>query len=155
MPDAVLIRAVNRDDAESIGDLSQQFADYLHHLGDEHPRTLRAEEFVRDAFGPDPAFSGLVAERESGIVGYLLYYLGYEIDEASRILHVVDLYVSEENRRQGIGRKLMLEAGEVCRRLGGRQLFWSVYVHNERATRFYRSLGARQTKDLVFMRLDL
>jgi GNAT superfamily N-acetyltransferase len=47
------------------------------------------------------------------------------------MLYVIDLYVREQWRRQGVGRALMEEVVQVCRRLGGSQLFWSVYVRNE------------------------
>jgi ribosomal protein S18 acetylase RimI-like enzyme len=49
----------------------------------------------------------------------------------------------------------MQEAAKICRQLGGTQLFWSVYARNKRAFAFYESLGARYTKDLKFMRLDV
>jgi ribosomal protein S18 acetylase RimI-like enzyme len=68
-----------------------------------------------------------------------------------RILHVVDLYVDEIVRRQGVGKALMSAAAKLSRDAGGMQLFWSVYVNNKMAASFYESLGARYTKDLLFM----
>jgi len=63
----------------------------------------------------------------------------------------VDLYVNERARRQGVGKALMSDAAKLCRDAGGMELFWSVYVHNKLAASFYESLGARYTKDLLFM----
>jgi len=150
-----LIRSATAEDAEAIGELAREFADYLRALGDPSDLGFDAETYLRDGFGPNPAFSGLVAESGGEILGYLLYHPGYEMDNAARILHIIDLYVRERWRRQGAGRALMEAAANICRQLGGTQLFWLVYVRNKLAFAFYESVGARYTKDLKFMRLDV
>jgi ribosomal protein S18 acetylase RimI-like enzyme len=50
---------------------------------------------------------------------------------------------------------MMESAVEICQEFGGKQLFWSVYMHNEGAITFYKRLGTRLTRDLAFMRLDI
>jgi ribosomal protein S18 acetylase RimI-like enzyme len=145
------IRGASADDAEAVGRLAEQFADYLRSLGDTTDFKLNAQTYLRDGFGTNPAFSGLVAEQDGNIVGYLLYHFGYDSDSATRILHVVDLYVNESVRRLGVGRALMSAAAKLSRDAGGAELFWSVYVHNKVAASFYESLGARYTRDLLFM----
>ena len=145
------IRAASAEDAQSVGKLAQQFADYLRSLGDTTDFKLNAQAYLRDGFGTNPAFSGLVAEQDDDIVGYLLYHFGYDTDNAMRILHVVDLYVDERVRRQGVGKALMAAAAKLSRDAGGMELFWSVYVHNKMAASFYEGLGARYTRDLLFM----
>lgn len=49
----------------------------------------------------------------------------------------------------------MEQAARVCRARGGTRLFRSVYAPNQTALRFYERLGARPTRDLLFMRLDV
>ena len=150
-----LIRPATAGDAEAIGELTEEFVEYLRVLGDPSDLPFDGETYLRDGFGPNPAFSGLVAESDGEILGYLLYYPGYEIDDATHMLHIIDLYVTERWRHRGIGRALMEKAAEICRRLGGTQLFWAVYVKNESAFAFYERLGARYTRGLRFMRLDV
>ncbi|MCI0387158.1 MAG: hypothetical protein MOB07_00070 [Acidobacteria bacterium] len=75
------IRAASADDAEAVGRLAQQFADYLRSLGDTTDFKLNAQTYLRDGFGANPAFSGLVAELDGNIVGYLLYHSGYDTDK--------------------------------------------------------------------------
>jgi diamine N-acetyltransferase len=145
------VRAATFDDAEAIGELAQRFAAYLRSLGDPAEFRFNAETYRRDGFGERPAFSGLVAESDGKVVGYLLYHFGYDTDRAFRILHVIDLYVREDARRRGIGRALMDAAAALCREAGARELFWSVYAPNRLGAGFYESLGAKYTRDLRFM----
>jgi ribosomal protein S18 acetylase RimI-like enzyme len=151
----LIIRPAKPEDAESIGKLAKEFIDYLRSLGDEAEQKFDAKVYLHDEFGANPAFSGIVGEQAREISGYLLYHFGYDADHAARTLHVVDLYVSEKHRRQGIGRALMKEAGEICRAAGGAQLFWAVYEPNKKAIYFYERLGARFTQNMLYMKLDL
>jgi GNAT superfamily N-acetyltransferase len=150
-----IIRPAKPEDAESIGQLAKEFVDYLRSIGDEAEQKFDAKIFLRDGFGSNPAFSGIVAEQGGEVTGYLLYHFGYDVDYATRTLHVIDLYVSENRRGQGIGQALMKEASEICRTVGATQLFWAVYEPNKSAIRFYERLGARFTQNMLFMRLDL
>ena len=149
------VRPATPEDAESISKLSKEFMEYLRSLGDTGEAWITPELYLNEGFGPNPAFAGLVTENKGKIVGYLLYHQGFDADYLIRTLHIIDLYVQEKSRRYGAGRKLMENAAGICRRMGGKQLFWSVYTKNKPALAFYKSLGARFTKDLLFMRLDL
>ena len=121
----------------------------------EMPRIFssRPETYRRDGFGVNPAFFGLVAETNAEIVGYLLYHFGYDVDLAARTLHIVDLYVSEESRRQGVGKSLMAFVQRVCRDVGAKEMLWSVYKSNQPAHEFYARLGGEMIDDQDFMYL--
>jgi GNAT superfamily N-acetyltransferase len=147
------IRESRYGDATEIGDMAKDFADYLRSLGDKTNFRFNAESYLRDGFGASPAFQGLVAEVDGQVAGYLLYHFGYDTDRAIRITHVVDLYVRTEFRRQGIGRALMERVRIICKETGGKRLFWSVYSPNNTARKFYWWLGARYTRDMLYMYL--
>jgi len=149
------IREARREDAAAVGALAGEFASYLRSLGDLTDFQFSARAYLRDGFGDEPVFKGLVAEIDGEIAGYLLYHFGYDTDLAARILHVIDLYVRPDSRRQGVGRALMKRAGEVCLSAGGRALFWAVYSPNRPAFQFYERLGARYSEDMRFMYLRL
>jgi len=149
------IRPAVREDAKSIEELEREFSSDLRSLGIPEESSFNAEFYLRDGFGPNPAFSGLVADTGTELLGYLLYHLGYEVSDAARILYVIDLYVRRDSRRQGLGRALMEEAVNVCRELGGSQVCWSVYESNALAFKFYEGLGASYTKDEILMNLDV
>ena len=149
------IRPAVREDARSVEGLATEFANYIRSLGTPAESSFDAECYLRDGFGPNPAFSGLVADAGTELLGYLLYHLGYDVDDAARVLYVIDLYVSSDSRRQGVGRALMKEATSVCRRLAGSQVCWSVFEWNPAAFAFYESLGASYTTDQRHMHFDI
>src|SRR5262245_32335700 len=101
-PIKMKIRKATPDNAEAIAQLASDFHLYLRSLGDPTRFNFNAEAYVRDGFGPNPAFFGLVAEIEEKIVGYLLYHFGYDTDHSRRLAYVIDLYVDREYRGHGI-----------------------------------------------------
>src|SRR5689334_6411372 len=150
---ALTIRAATASDAEPVGKLARQFADYLRSLGDTTDFRLTSETYLRDGFGSKPSFDGLVAVIDGKVIGYLLYHFGYDSDSAARILHIVDLYVDFEVRKQGAGRALMTAAARIARGEGAQELVWAVYHANAPAAAFCERLGARRITDLFFMKL--
>jgi ribosomal protein S18 acetylase RimI-like enzyme len=152
----ITVRPLTPADAPAVAALAADFANYMLGLGDSGPHNLSAEAILRDGFGPNAAFAGLVsADPSGGLAGYLLYHLGYDADLAARNLHVIDLYVSPAARRQGAGRALMDEAVRLCRAAGGAYLFWAVWPPNRLAADFYLGLGARYVQELDFMTLTV
>ena len=149
----ISVRSATREDAAAIEKLEREFADYLVSIGDTNPRWLDAETYLKDGFGEDSAFSGLVAESEEVVIGYLLYHSGYDVDHGGRILHVIDLFVTESARRSGTGRALMEGVVDICRRRGGKGLLWGVFLKNKLAMGFYEHLGAKylEQEDMVYM----
>jgi len=147
------IRPALAEDAAAVGRLAQQFAGYLRSLGDTTEFNLTAERYLRDGFGPRPAFGGLVAEVEGKVVGYLLYHFGYDSDAAARNLHIADLYVDAATRRQGAGRALVSAAASIAVKAGAQEMIWSVYHANKLAATFYENLGAQRTTDVFYMKL--
>lgn len=151
---ALIIRPALGSDAQSIGNLARQFANYLSDLGDLTDFKLTTHAYLRDGFGTKPAFAGLVAEDKGEVIGYLLYHFGYDSDRAARNMHVVDLYVDRAARNQGVGRALMARAANIARETSAEEIIWSVYQLNTIAATFYERLGAQRITDVFFMKLS-
>jgi ribosomal protein S18 acetylase RimI-like enzyme len=151
----VTVRHSEARDADAIGYLAGEFQAYLRALGDMAKFDFGAAAYLRDGFGDDPVFAGLVAELDSAIVGYLLYHFGYDTDHGQRLVHVIDLYVTEQFRRHGIGEALIRQVAEIGRSRRAELLIWSVYRQNVIARDFYEKLGAKYLKDLDFMSLTI
>ena len=155
MTTPLVIRPSTPADAEAIGAMAAEFQAYLRALGDKTNFDWGAPQYLRDGFGDKRAFEGIVAEMESGIVGYLLYHFGYDTDLGHRLVHVVDLYVREAFRHRGVASALMERVEDVGRSYGAEEMFWSVYEQNGAAVRFYEALGAKPVKGLRFMSMAI
>lgn len=144
-----IVRDGRPDDAAAIARLCAEFAQYLAALGEPEPRSISTEEVLRDGFGEQPAFASIVAEYDGRVVGYLLHHPGYDIVRGGRISIIVDLFVTAEARRAGVGRALMEHARDTCRRSGNHALVWAVHSRNRAAIAFYERLGATFSDDLL------
>ena len=100
-----------------------------------------AERFRSDGFGDDRAFETLVAEAADGLLGYAIFYPGYDTDSASRGIYLADLYVRDAFRGRGVGRALVEGLAAHGRSGDANWMFWSVRRRNRRARRFYRALA--------------
>lgn len=140
----VRVRAATRADARVVAGM----ASALSRAEGGFPSRFTEETYARDGFGPNPAFRALIAELDKEIVGYAVFYPGYDTDTATRGVYLADLFVREAARRRGVGRALVTGVAESCRTLGGRWMFWSVLRHNKAARRFYKAL-APELKDVV------
>jgi GNAT superfamily N-acetyltransferase len=145
------IRQCTAEDAEPIGQLAAEFHSYLRALGDRADFDWDAAKYLRDGFGENAAFEGLVAEVDSKVVAFALYHDGYETDRGQRVIHLIDLFVSEPFRRRGIGKKLMQRIFEIGQIKGAGLVLWSVFKPNAAALRFYEEVGAKYTDGLHFM----
>jgi hypothetical protein len=149
----ITIRPALASDAHDIGRLAAEFAGYLRSLGDQSEFNPNAAAYLRDGFGQSPAFSGIVAEENGRVMGYLLYHFGYDSDAAERNLHVADIYVELQGRNRGAGTALMKAAAKITREANVPEMIWSVYQANGLAADFYQHLGAQRINDVFFMKL--
>lgn len=145
------IRPSTRDDADSIGALAAEFQAYLHATGSRGDFDWGAAKYLRDGFGADRAFEGIVAEVEGRLVAYALYHFGYDTDRGERYLYLIDLFVSATFRGRRIGAALMGRLSEIGRERGAELMAWSVLTQNAAAIHFYRKLGAASVDDQVTM----
>ncbi len=99
------------------------------------------ERFRSDGFGERRAFETLVADAGDGLLGYAIFYPGYDTDSATRGLYLADLYVREGWRRRGVGRALVQGLAAHGQSSDAQWMFWSVRKRNRRARRFYRALA--------------
>ena len=150
----MIIRACLASDAAGIETLFREFVDYLRSIGDQSEYRFGAQRYLTDGFGSDPVFRGLVAEDASGLIGYVLFSRSYDGDYV-RNFYIVDLYVQQASRGNGIGRMLMNAVRNVALAEGIARLSWAVHKNNEGALRFYEGLGAQYSAETCFMYLDL
>jgi ribosomal protein S18 acetylase RimI-like enzyme len=138
MPDP-MIRAAEPDDAPAVLTLLSSLA---REIGDG-PRFRSTEAVIRrHGFGPRRLFHSMLAFADAAPVGLALYFPTFSTTRGAPGLYIQDLYVVEEARGLGLGRRLLQAA---ARHAGttweATHLTLTVYDDNAAAQDFYRSLG--------------
>ena len=102
-----------------------------------------SEAILENGFGDVQKFRALVAEEDgSATLGGMavLYELPWTFDLKPTLV-LKELYVRQERRGDGIGKRLMDEIIRHGREIGASRLNWTVMSGNEPAERFYRQFG--------------
>jgi GNAT superfamily N-acetyltransferase len=98
-------------------------------------------ESLQDAlFGDEPGARVLIAETDDGrVAGMALWFPTFSTFLGRSGIWLEDLFVRPEFRGSGFGRALI----DHLRTLTDGRVEWAVLDWNQRAIRFYESLGAR------------
>jgi len=78
---------------------------------------------------------------ETNIAGYLVLTLGYSLEYHGRDAFIDEIYIRDEFRGLGIGKKSIQFAEERCRILGVQALHLEVERANVNAQKFYHKTG--------------
>ncbi|WP_282606478.1 GNAT family N-acetyltransferase [Pelagibius sp. Alg239-R121] len=145
-----LVRLARSNDAAAILQLIKELAAF-EHLSDE----VRATEadILRDGFGASPRFECLIAERHGKAIGFALFFHSYSTFEGRAGLYLEDLFVLEDARGIGVGRKLMCELAKLALERNCARLELSV-LHWNPARTFYDQLGFMQQEDWLPYRVN-
>ena len=114
---------------------------------------VTAADLVRDGFQENPLFTTFVAEVNGEIVGMALFYYRYSTWKGKTI-HLEDLILKENYRKQGIGFALYQKVIETGSREGVRRIEWNVLDWNTPAIDFYQKTGAVVFDDWRVAQLD-
>ena len=131
------IRWAVPDDAQQVIAMLVMSCD---HENEKRP-TITEAQFLRDAFGRNPALKCLVAEVNGRVIGMGIYHGAYDSERGLRGNYLFNLFVLPQWRRKGWGRKLI---AAICRETssdGGAFLWWTYKENNEEADRFYSSFA--------------
>lgn len=120
----------------------------------------------------DPDTLILLAETSQGAVGYVLaqmrgpyrsvswwerlwWRMGLQTSlvSTSKVAYIADCFVVPESRRQGIGRRLVKQALEWCRKRGAREVELGVLPDNPLGRAFWEALGFKPCR--IEMRREL
>lgn len=146
--DTIVLRAFVDADAHQVCKMA---ANLSAHEG-VSPPDLTPAELVRRVTGPERILRVLVAEekRLRRLVGYAIFYPGYDIGSAVIGMHLADLWVEPEARDIGLGRALLAAVASACRQEGGRWLSWQAYRGNDSAIGFYDKVGGRRVQSVAY-----
>jgi GNAT superfamily N-acetyltransferase len=150
MSQSLKIRQATSADVPLIRSLIQALADFekLSH------EMVATEQGLRETlFEGRPVAEVLIAEWEGKGVGFALYFFSYSTFLAKPGIYLEDLFVFPEYRSKGIGKALLQKIAQVAAERNYGRVEWSCLDWNERALKFYRSLGAEPMSDWTVQRL--
>jgi GNAT superfamily N-acetyltransferase len=131
------IRKAERSDVAAIFALIQELA--LYENAPEQV-TNNPEQLAIDLFDKNLC-EAIVAEKESHVVGFALYYTSYSTWKGA-CLYLEDFYVVESERQHGIGQLLFNHVLETAKERKVQRMDWQVLEWNEPAIRFYEKQKA-------------
>ncbi|WP_085516747.1 GNAT family N-acetyltransferase [Marivirga sericea] len=134
----VKIRRATEKDIPRTLELIQELAVYER---EPNAVVIDVEELTKDGFGENPAYGLFVAETEKEIVGIALYYFRYSTWNG-KVLYLEDLIVTESERGNGYGRKLLNAILQEADEQSCRLCTWQVLDWNEPSIEFYKAIGA-------------
>lgn len=151
------IVALQKQHIENLLSLMQEFDDYLGTLSSGSREIFnvnkKKEKILKDGFWKNPQYRGYLAKLGAQPVGYILYHYGYDPDEMEgKVIHIIDLFVSEKTRGHGVGKLLMKQLQEKEEVMA---LYFWVWKKNHLAIDFYKKLGADWIEDVPYMRLPI
>ncbi|SDU14495.1 GNAT family N-acetyltransferase [Stappia sp. ES.058] len=148
--ETITIRRATAGDAER---LNAALSELSQTIGDAHEADAGA--LLRHGFNDVPAFSALIAETDAGdLRGALLCSPVFSTTYGGAGVYVSDLWVSDDARGQGLGRRLLAAATEMAPESWDvRFLKLAVYDDNPRAAAFYDRLGFRDDPRETVLRL--
>ena len=146
-----MIRPAQPADIPVIYQLIRDLASYEGALDD----VTGTEDDLRRALLAQPAaVFAHVAEHDSQVGGFALWYLSFSTWEAGHGIYLEDLYVRPELRGHGLGRALLAELARICVERGYPRLEWAVLDWNTPSRGFYASLGAAELSEWIVNRLS-
>jgi GNAT superfamily N-acetyltransferase len=142
------IREAKASDVPTILALVRELAVY-----EKEPNAVRAreEDFLRDGFGASPKFFVLIAEHDApgahgeqrrDACGFAFYFFAYSTWEGRPVLALEDLFVTPDQRGNGVGRALMQRLARIALDASCTRFEWRVLDWNAPAKAFYEKLGA-------------
>ncbi|MGJ8661325.1 MAG: GNAT family N-acetyltransferase [Bacteroidota bacterium] len=133
----ILVRSAEEKDVKDIHELIKELA--LYEKAPEQV-TNTVETLHHDMF-VQPICEAIVAEENNSVLGFALFYTSYSTWKG-KSLYLEDFYVSEKNRKRGIGQQLFEEVVRIAKERKMARMDWQVLDWNELAINFYRKNNA-------------
>jgi GNAT superfamily N-acetyltransferase len=148
--DRIALRPATPADVPTLLALIRGIADY-----ERLSREVEATEALlrEHGFGPRPVFEAILAEREGRAVGFALYFFSFSTFKARPTLYLEDLFVVPEERRGGIGSRLLTRLAQIAVERACGRMEWSVLDWNTPARDLYFKLGAKAMDEWTVFRM--
>ncbi|MBI3194060.1 MAG: GNAT family N-acetyltransferase [Ignavibacteriae bacterium] len=146
------IRPATKKDSKTFLSLINALADYEKL---KRPTRSAKQRLLEDAFGKRKRFDAFLAFVNDKPVGYAIIFETYSSFLAKPTLYLEDIFILEEYRRFGIGKKFFDVLLKDARKRKCGRMEWTVLDWNLPAINFYDKLGAKKMKEWLLYRIVL
>jgi GNAT superfamily N-acetyltransferase len=106
-----------------------------------------------DGLSEKPKYQAYIGKIGNKPVGYVIFFFTFSSFLAQPTLFLEDIFVLEEYRRQGVGKKMFNYCKQIAKREGCGRIEFTVLKWNKSAQEFYERNKAKQL-DWFFYRLN-
>lgn len=143
-------RFANKDDANLILDFIKQLAIYEKMENEVVASPELLEEWIFDKGKAEVIFA---LNEDNQEVGFALFFHTFSTFLGRAGIHLEDLFVKPEYRKQGYGKFLIQSLAKITVERGCGRLEWCCLDWNQPSIDFYRSLGAVSLDEWMIFRL--
>jgi GNAT superfamily N-acetyltransferase len=138
---SIVIRQVNEETFDDFLSLIDKLAEYekLASPNEEARRRLR-----NDCLSNKPKYKAFIGKIGNKSVSYVIFFFTYSSFLAMPTLFLEDLFVLDEYRRQGVGKKMFDFLKETAKLEGCGRIEFTVLKWNKLAQEFYEKNGAQR-----------
>jgi GNAT superfamily N-acetyltransferase len=147
------IVAAQEEDVPAIAELLEEL-DRFYGVTEFDPIDQRTVQIVDMLFGSQPTAYVLVAKEYGNVVGLASYSFLWPAVGLTNSLFLKELFVREERRRSGVGRRLMEHLFDVAVERGCSRVEWMTEDVNTGAQGFYNRLGHDVNTEKLFYRAN-
>jgi GNAT superfamily N-acetyltransferase len=149
----ITVSGAEPGDAGAIAALLEEMDRFYGAAGPESPDE-RARQVTAAIFASPPAAHALLARHDGEVAGIAAYSFLWPAVGLTRSLYLKELYVSQEWRRQGVGKLLMNAIFEAAGQHRCSRVEWTTDTGNPGAQAFYAQLGLPVHSSKVFYRVE-
>ena len=114
------------------------------------PNEEAKKRLRRDCLSENPRYQAFIGKIGGKSVSYIIYFLTYSSFLALPTLFLEDLFVLEEYRRRGVGKKMFELVKEIAKSEGCGRIEFTVLKWNKSAQQFYEENKAKRLEWLLY-----
>jgi len=145
------IKSATKNDVGIILELIKEIAVY-EKLADQVEAT--EEQIINHLFSEKTYAECIIGFENNIPIGFALFFHNYSTFVSRPGIYLEDLFVKEEYRGKGYGKKLLLNLVKIANERNCGRVEWSVLDWNKPAIDFYESLGATPMNEWTVYRLN-
>jgi len=153
---SVTIRPIEPKDKQEWINLWSGPNGYIEFYKAQHRMTPEITEVTFSRFLDDsvPMYSAVAVDDATGkVIGFANYLTHLNTWTVENALYLNDLFVAEETRLKGVGRRLIEYIYQQADALNCKKCYWSTQIENHRAQLLYTKVG-RKSGFLLYRRPD-